>query len=156
MAWVLHLAGRFEEAERKLATVIEVDPDFAMARFFLGRNHAAQGAWDRALEELESARVLSGGSAEVDSALGYTCARAGQVEEAEEMLLGLKERPGYVSPCLLAQVLTGLGDHEQAITELERAAEARAADVVWLAVAPAFEPLRDEPRVAALLAKAGL
>jgi serine/threonine-protein kinase len=155
-AWILLLANRFEEAEDRLTSVLEMTPDFALARFFLGRSHAAQAKWDEAVEELERALDLSGASSEVVSALGHTYAVAGQSDHARSLLESLLDRPDYVSPYLLAQIHCGLGEDEPAMEQLERAAEVRAVDLVWAGVAPAFARIATEPRVAAVLTEAGL
>ena len=65
-------------------------------------------------------------------------------------------RERYVSPVLLAQVLVGLDDHDAAIGRLEQAYEQRSSDLAWLAVRPAFAPVRADQRVTELLVKLGL
>ncbi len=62
----------------------------------------------------------------------------------------------YVSPFLIALFHTGLGSFEEALDWLERACDERVANVVFLGVDPAFDPLRAEPRFQALLARIGL
>jgi hypothetical protein len=48
-------------------------------------------------------------------------------------------------------VFVALGDHEHALTWLERAVEERAPYVAEMAIEPAFDPLRSDPRFVRLL-----
>jgi hypothetical protein len=53
-------------------------------------------------------------------------------------------------------VFVALGDHERALTWLERAVEERAPYVAMMAVEPALDPLRSDPRFVRLLKRLGL
>jgi hypothetical protein len=57
---------------------------------------------------------------------------------------------------LLAQVVLGLGEKQDALDYLEQASQARAVDLVWLKVRPAFDRLREEPRFIQLCNDIGL
>jgi hypothetical protein len=57
----------------------------------------------------------------------------------------------YVSPYFLALVLCNLGDTERAFDELERALTIGDARLVWAGVDPQLDPLRSDPRFAAIL-----
>ena len=133
--------------------LLERDPSFGMAAYFQGLALAAMGRPAEALEVLGRAGVLTGGSAEVESALGLAQAGSGDPAAARATLARLRERARsrYVSPVLTAQVLVGLGETELALQDIEEAYRRRAADVVLVDVKPAFEPLREVPAFAALV-----
>ncbi len=59
----------------------------------------------------------------------------------------------YVDGVLLAYVSLGLGDHDQAISWLQQAAEERDGLMPDLSVRLPFDPLRSDPRFQALLKK---
>jgi hypothetical protein len=79
--------------------------------------------------------------------MGYVCARAGDTAGArlalDELQATSAER--YVSPSLFAQVHASLGERAAALNWLQKAREARAADLAWLGVRPVFDSLRAEP-----------
>ncbi len=49
-----------------------------------------------------------------------------------------------------------LGEHDRAFACLDEALEARSAGLVYLHLDPGYEPLRSDPRFAALVEKLGL
>ena len=111
-----------------------------------------------AIRELGLAVTQMGGSAESHSALGHALAVSGDAKAARLKLETLTTRTEhwYVSPTLIARVHAGLGETEEALDQLNRAYEVRAADLVWLNVRPVFDSLRGNPRFSELLGKIGL
>ncbi len=156
---LLHYYARDDDAavSRYLET-LETDPHFAMARYFLGQALERQGRHEESVAELRQAIAESGGSQEMTAALARSLASSGAREEAETLLADLLARSArqYVAPSLIAQVYDGLGQDTAALDWLERAAEARAADLIWLGVRPGFDAVRSHPRFTALLARLGL
>lgn len=67
----------------------------------------------------------------------------------------LAER-SYVSASEIATIYAGLGERDQALAWLEKAAEERAFHLVYLKVRPEFAPLRSDPRFADLVRRVGL
>jgi len=96
-------------------------------------------------------------SRELTAASGVTLVRLDE-RRAREALASLEQRArgGYVSPVLLAQVHTALGEHERALDALDAAWRVRATDLAWIAVRPVFDPLRGESRFARVLEGMGL
>jgi tetratricopeptide (TPR) repeat protein len=101
---------------------------------------------------------LFGGKAFSDLKLARACARCGRADEARLLLSQALEAkgPGYLEPNAVAHVFVALGDHERALTWLERAVEERAPHVVEMAVEPALDPLRSDLRFVRLLERVGL
>jgi hypothetical protein len=62
----------------------------------------------------------------------------------------------YVSPYNIALIFTGLGDNDRAFKWLDRADQARATRLGWLAALPEFDPLRADSRFSDLLRRIGL
>jgi hypothetical protein len=61
----------------------------------------------------------------------------------------------YVSAYARALVYLGLGDRTQAFAWLNRAYEERSNWLVWLLKDPRWDPVRSDPRFAAILARVG-
>ncbi len=135
---------------------LEVDPEFATARLFLGLSHVQQERYGEAISALQAAAALEE-SDEALADLGYAYARAGEVRQSRKILDQLVERAPkrYVSSALIAQVHAGLGEAGPALERLERACEERATELAWLQVRPFFDPLREDPRFVALLSRLG-
>ena len=99
---------------------------------------------------------LASGDPTPQAELGWALGRAGQRQEALTILGNLERRRGeaYVSGTLLALVCLGLGDHDQAISWLQQAAEEeRDGMLAALNGLPHVDPLRSDPRFQALLKK---
>jgi len=149
-------ARQYPAAIEQCRRVLEIDPDFALARFFLGLSYAEEGRPQEAVHELRAA--AHEGSAEMMAGLAYTYGRYGAKQEARSILEELLERSRqrYVSPALIAQVQVGLGDMSAAMEWLDWAVEAHATELVWLRVRPFFDRLYDEPGFNELLDRLGL
>lgn len=153
-----YYAGLYEQALDELSKAIELDESFSMARLFRGQTFAAISNWTDARRDLDEAIRLSGRSPEVLAALGYLCGVSGDAAGARSILVELGQlSPGrYVSRSLFAQVHAGLDERAEALDRLEEACAARAADLAWLRVRPAFAKFRSEPRFLALLERLNL
>ena len=93
-----------------------------------------------------------------DLKLAWCYARCGRADEARRLLSQVLEAkgPAYLEPNKVAHVFVALGDHERALTWLERAVKERAPYVAEMAVEPALDPLRSDPRFVRLLKRLGL
>ena len=108
--------------------------------------------------ELERAVALAPGDSLHLGQLGEAHGLWGRPEKAREILAQLQElsRTRYVSPYHLAYVHTGLGEHDEAIAQLERAFEQRAGGIYGVKGSYAFAPLRSHPRFTTLLKRMNL
>lgn len=93
------------------------------------------------------------GDTRVHACLGYCYAKLGRTEEARRMLLELEERAKrqYVPRVNFAILCVALNERERAIEELQRGFEVHEGWVAFLAVDAHFDPIRDHPRVQAML-----
>ncbi|HQR35231.1 MAG TPA: protein kinase [Blastocatellia bacterium] len=156
--WINYQARRFEDAVANGFEGVEIDPNFALGRFYLGISLAKLHRYDEAIEQLKIAADLSTGGALVRSALANVYAVAGYREAAEEILADLQSFPTNkdVSPFFLALIYAGLGDVERALQMLEATVEERYCWASYLKSEPIFDELRKEKRYADLLEKMGL
>jgi len=148
----------YEVAVEALRPVSEAYPRFGLTHYFLGQCHEQLGQVEAAIAAHSRAVELTEDSSETLAALANAHAGGGRDEDAEVILGRLRTRSKgrYVSHVLLAQVLIGLGREGDALAELEQAVEERATDLIWLAVRPSYDPIRDTPRFKAILADVGL
>ena len=155
---VLYFARRHEEAIAQFERALELDPRFAYGRFGLALAQAAAGRVEEAVGEAEQAVELSGGSSVNQGLLAYAFGLAGRRAEAEAVLAALEERAARapVQAGAFALAHAGLGDRDRALASLRRAYEDRSRFVVFLKVWPIYDPLRDDPRFAALVREVGL
>lgn len=151
-------AGEYQRARRQFDDIAKEHSHFGLVHHFLGLCHGAEGRLGEAISSAADAVRLYRGSSETLAAHGRALARGGRTSEAEAVLSELRRRAadGYASPVFLAQVLIGLGRTEEALTELERALEVRASDLIWLRVSPTYETLAGSERFQAILSRIGL
>ena len=155
---VLYLAREYDRAVEQARKVLSYEPGFANGHRGLGFALVAGGRCEEGIVRLRRSFDLFGGEAFSDLKLAWGYARCGRADEARLLLSQAIEakRPGYLEPNTVAHVFVALGDHEDALTWLERAVEERAPYVAMMAVEPALDPLRSAPRFVRLLKKLGL
>jgi serine/threonine-protein kinase len=153
-----YLEGQTSEAVAACRAVLELNPGFGLAGYFLGLALLQSESPRDAVPALEAATAATARSAETVAALGSAYAAAGRRSDAECCLTELKTttQTRYVSPALPAQIVLALGRPEEALGYLEQARERRAAEMIWLAVRPTWAPLRGDPRFQSLLREVGL
>lgn len=155
---VLYFAGRYEEALGQFERTLELDGSFAYAHFGLGHALEQLGRTADAVAALGRAVELAPESAAMQAALGYGLALSGETEAAWRILaeLTLRAHREHVEAIHFAFLRIALGDRQGALDRLEEACEERSRFVLFLAIWPVFDPLRQERRFTALLEKAGL
>jgi len=133
---------------------LALDSNWVLARISLASCYFRQGKLSAAIEELETARRLSG---KPEAELGFLYARTGRTNDAQEVLRQLLERqqPGQGGD-RVALIEHGLGNDAKALDLLEKSAENRDDPPLGLAVLPYWKDLRSHPRVQAILRKMNL
>ena len=144
----------YRRAIVQFRSTLDMAPDFAQARYYLGSSFAQLEMYVEAAAEFERL-IPCEYSQQASALLGFVYARSGQKGRATEILKGLNELSAnrYVSPYLEAIIYTGLGQVDRALSALERAWSERAAWMVFLKVDPFFDSIRGERRFQALLQK---
>ncbi len=121
---------------------------------FLAMTLSEQGLLAEAIAEHEKAAEFGRRHTFTLSTAAMTYGRAGERDSAAAMLEELMERSehgAYVAPDNIAWAHIGLGQHDEAIDWLERAYEEREQGLVYLKMAPFYDPLRSHPRFQDLL-----
>jgi TolB-like protein/DNA-binding winged helix-turn-helix (wHTH) protein/Tfp pilus assembly protein PilF len=155
LGWRLYLAREYDRAIAQLRDTLELDPNYVWAHVNLGQAYEQKSEYNLAIQELQRAVELSNSSPLALSALAHACALSGNHAEAVKLLADLQARSTrqYVSPYYIAVVYLGLGKNETAMDWLEKAYTDRSNGLVFLKVEPELDPLRANPRFAALQAK---
>jgi TolB-like protein/Tfp pilus assembly protein PilF len=158
LGWAYYFARQYERAAEQDRKALEMDPQFSFAHWNLGMVRAQQNKPDEAIEAFEQAHTHSGGGLTFKAHLGYALALAGRREEAERIIAELKElaEGRYVSSYYFAMIQLGLGEADQAFASLERAYAERSGFMAFIRVEPLLDPLRSDPRFAALERRIGL
>ena len=152
----LATARRYDEAIEQHRKTGELDPNFYYFDSPGGLAYREKGMYPEAVADYLHVRQATG---QPVAGLAVTYAKMGRTEEARAVLsefLDLSARQ-YVSPEQVAMIYASLGERDQAFAWLERAYEARSAFlVVGILTSPAYDPLRADPRFAALVKKMGI
>jgi TolB-like protein/DNA-binding SARP family transcriptional activator len=146
--WALHKARRFQEAAERLEFTLAHWPTFAWTPPFLAASYAFL---DRATEAIALTRNSLEAAPGYPLYLAYgtaTLARCGAHSEALDARARLEDlcERQYVDPFHLGLAHAGLGEDDEALTELERILEEGSPQAWVIAPEPFFDPLRHEPR----------
>lgn len=153
---VIHLYRRdLERALDGCDHTIELNPHFAPAYLTLGLVQELRQDLDESAAAIRRAADLAPRSPRMRAALARVYALAEKTAEARETLAELLalSTTRYVSPFDVATVHLALGDVEEGLRWLGRAADDRCFELLALAVDPRLDALRGTPAFAAATAK---
>jgi serine/threonine protein kinase/Tfp pilus assembly protein PilF len=152
LAWLYYYARRYERTLHHLESAIAMNPTAEETYRVLGLTLAIDGQHEEAERVLREAVGMHGAGSYTSSTLGFALARGGKIDEAQSILAGLHtlQEHEYVSPVAFATLYLGLGDNARALDWSERAYDERRGWVAYVRVNPLMDPLRAEPRFAAL------
>lgn len=155
---VLILSRQFERGLREGQKLLEIDAASPTAYFVLGVCQRYVGNYKEALDSQRKAVAFSGGSAIMLGWLGLTLAGSGEIAEANTILDRLHEMQmkSYVPPSSFAWIHIGLNDYDTAFKSLDRAVEECDQMMMPIKSYGFFDPIRSDPRFAALLRKMNL
>ena len=148
-------ARQFERSLDAFHSALEIDPKNPTAQLGIALTYSYMGRHDDAVRAIDEARRQRPDDQYVLSSAGYVLGRAGRAADAEDALRRLRAQPD-ASAYLQAVILSGLGRRDDAFAHLERAVRQREDAVPDIAIDPSLDPLRDDPRMDALLRRAGL
>ena len=157
-AYMLHYYRRDDDALRAARQALEMDPQYPLAWFWLGRIYTSQGRYDEAdtaLQKIGQLRTWTPAMA----ALGFLYGKSGRPKDAAKVLAefeALAQSGRYASGYAIAVIHAGLGDRERALAALEDAYQERSHWLVWLKRDPRWDGIRDDARFEALVRRVGL
>lgn len=154
-----YVARQYDQAVEALLKVIDMEPNFPAAHSVLGSVYEQKGMYEKAIAEYQRVMQLSAGVATVEATMKAIIGRAyagwGKTRETIKLIAGLTTG-GDVTPFLMAEVYSSLGEKDQAFECLNKAYEQRDVQLVSLKVTPTLDSLRADARFADLVRRVGL
>jgi TolB-like protein/Flp pilus assembly protein TadD len=158
LGFVYFLSRRYKDAVTQLHSTIELDDCFFLAHTFLAAVFTQQGKFEEALPPLLKAQKHAPEDTRVLSWLAYVNAKLGRKKKAVNIAEALEQRSrsGYVCPLDLARTYLGIGNNNQTLTYLEKAAERRCGRLISAVVDPTYDSVRSDSRFTALRSRMNL
>lgn len=152
---VLLLWRRYDRAMEQARRIVELEPSAYWGHALMASCYRDQGVFDKAILAYRTAVELSRDASSMLGWFGLSLALAGEAAEARAVLERLRERAAqsYVPPTSFAWIHLGLGETERAFEWLDRAVEGRDQFIMPIKSYWFFDPIRSDPRFAALLRK---
>jgi TolB-like protein/DNA-binding winged helix-turn-helix (wHTH) protein/Tfp pilus assembly protein PilF len=158
IGWILVYAHRIPEGVAQYRQVLERNPAYQWAEWQLGLGLMFLHDYGAAIETFQNGIRNGDRSPAVLGTLGMAYGLAGRRKEAEDVLnelLALSQHR-YISPHSIMHIYIGLGAREKAFEWMEKSYQQRTNGMVWLAVWPGFDTIRDDPRFEMYLRRIGL
>jgi len=148
--------GRYDDAIADARRALVDHPDFAFADGWLGMALVMKGQAEEAVPILERAVALDKNVTTIHF-LAMAQVAAGHPAEARRLANALADAANsrYVCAYEVGTVFLRLGDTDKAVQWLHRGLDERCDCMVWLKTEPWMNPLRTDPRYAALVRRAG-
>ncbi len=145
----LYYARQYDDAIAEYRKLIDLDPHYSVAHYYLGVAYFVQQDYRHAIPELEESSRLVNNREPL--ALGlYAAARArnGDHAGAQAILADLCERSRreYVSPAGMAALYIGLGDSDEALEWVDKMFRDHIITAVYAGVDPFYDSMRSNPR----------
>jgi serine/threonine-protein kinase len=150
----------YDEALRQYERALDAAPAYGPGFLGRARVYAEQHRFQQAIDQINKAIALVGNSAAYRAELARTYAMAGWDNMAEQtlggLLLGDQESGGDLNFVGIGYVYAALGNNDRAFEWLDRALDHYYARMLFIKVDPRADPLRSDPRYAALVQRLGL
>ena len=151
---MLLFAGRNQEAVAECQRAIEMDRGFELAHYTLGWALERVGRSREGLDEFRQA----GSSPGAELREGLVAIREGRPADTRRIVERLEREGDSRSGVWIhaAALASALHDADLAFAALERSVGEREGGLILLAVEPAWDPIRSDPRFAALMRRIGV
>jgi adenylate cyclase len=145
--------GLFDRAIEAGKRALELDPTFLYGEPLLAAAYREMGKFDDAIELYQRSERISG---RPPFGLAATYAKMNRPDEARDALRKAVATRAYTPGDAIAHVHAELGEHEEAIRELERACVERSSSLHLIGIAPEYKPLRPDKRFVSIVKRIGL
>jgi len=146
----------YATALQQCQKTLEIEPTFRMMSTYMAQIYQLQQKYTEATTELEKAHAAAPEDAEIAYGLGQAYALMGKKNEALKISSELNQAGNTFLPKEAAYLYSLLGEKEQAVAILQKAAENHIMSVAELKMDPRLTELRKDGRVSELLQKIGL
>ncbi len=154
---ILASARRYDDAIKQLQRVNEMDPARADVYETLWRTYHMKGDHPRAYESFLRFQQLIGTKEEIVGSYEASYTKGGWQATLQRYVEILKANDARGFRAYNIAALSALlGEREQTLRYLDRAAQDRAALVSYIVGDPSFDSLRDDPRFKEFIGRAGL
>jgi TolB-like protein/Flp pilus assembly protein TadD len=153
----LYLAQQYDRAIEECRRASNLNPDYFLLHYVLGRAYAQKRMYAQSIRVLEEAVSSHRGNLVLVMALGHAYAVSGRKVKALKVLEDLKaqRKQRYIPAIYLAAIYAGLRDKDQAFTWIEECYQERSDGMTYLYVERLFDSLRSDPRFRDLTRRAG-
>jgi len=155
---VLLQTGGYAEAVTAFRSALELDPDYAEGHGWLGFAYLKMGHREEGIAELERSAQLSNNSSPMVAWLAHAYGLVARHADGHRLLqtLANRSRTEWVSPMHFARVHAGLGEFDRAFAYLDDAYTRGSPALIRLKSDPLLDPLKGDPRFAALVRRLNL
>ncbi|PYS99689.1 MAG: hypothetical protein DMF63_10210 [Acidobacteria bacterium] len=149
---------QYPKALDQARKAFELDPNFPLARYWLGMALVANGKYDEAITISQQAPADSPSAWMSLVSLAHAYAKTGNRPEAEKQIAKMEalRSTRYVRTYYLASIHATLGDKDKAFAELEKSFEDHDCFLNQIAADPFMDPLRGDPRFKDLMRRMNL
>jgi len=150
--FLLH-AGKTEQALAVLRRTMKLDPEYWLAYQFATSTHLVRKEYAEAISMAETTKRLNTVSTRPIAYGGYAKAKLGDPQPARRALeeLNALAKQKYVPNVNIAVLQLAVGQRDEALTSLERAAAEKDSWMTFLKVEPIWFELRGDPRFESLI-----
>jgi len=153
-AYVNYFARRYDDALRDCDAALAINSKFMVALYVRGLAREAEGDFDKAISDFQSAVDISSGAPTYAAALGHAYAMSGKRLQATAVLAQLRTPAGTKQTFFdQAIVSAGLGMDQEVIGLLKSGDQADDTNMIWLRVDPRLDRVRSDPWVQSWLAQ---
>ena len=156
--WILYFARKYDGAIQQCEKALEVEANSVAAHDCRGSAYLAKRDYQKAIAEYRLATAGAGNDPVRLVGLSRAYALSGKKRDASQILQKIRTaaKDHYVPPYFFAQIHAAMGQKSEALSWLEKAYEARDFYLTHLKVDEALDPLRSDPRFAAMLHRMNL
>lgn len=156
LAVALIYARDYDRALQQCRKTLEIEPTFLVMSTYIAHIYQLQQKYAEAATELERAHTAAPEDGEIAYGLGQAYALTGKKNEALKISNELNRPANAFLPKEAAYLYSLLGEKEQAIAILQKAAENHIMAVAEVKMDPRLTELRKDARVGEILKKIGL
>ena len=149
---------KYDQALVQARSTYDLEPNFGLARVWLGFALIANEKYEEAISAVGKISPDSSFGWMSGVVLAHAFAKQGKRAEAEQQISKLRDlaKSRYLRTYYLAAIYATLGDKEKAFAELEVSFSERDCFLGRIAIDPAMDPLRDDPRFKSLMKRMNL